>query len=150
MVLAHDGHLYASTPHSGFAPADTLLAATASGTSADLAPLLWRSPVGMDDVIAELAARRWWEPVPRRPWRWRTGYRPSALLIGSVHDPGAVALTELLMMLFRSSTDTDDLELTAARTDFGSATWLVAPVLHELVELRAWLQAAVTTHQPTA
>jgi hypothetical protein len=143
LVLAHDGALHANTVQCGFAPADVLLALIADET--DLWRLVWRAQVGMEDVITEFVARRWWEVVPRRPWHLRTRYQPTNLLTTGAQESVAAEMAALIMALFSASTDIDGLEAEAANTDYGTATWLVSPVLHELVEMRSWLQAAVST-----
>lgn len=151
LVLDRDGHLHATNRQCGFSPADALLAAItdAAGANVDVIQLVWRSSVGMDEVITELVTRGWWERTPRQLWRLRRRYRPTHLLDVTVRDQAAASLARLLMALFASTTDTDDVEAEASSTDFGAATWLVVPVIHELVELRWWLEAAVTTHQPS-
>jgi hypothetical protein len=149
MAFTRGGYLCARAVRAGFAPADTLLATIDNEPDVNLARLVWHAPAGMNEVIAELVTRHWWEPEPRRPWRLRTRYRPTDLLTASVRNPQTAGLSRLLTMLFSATTDTDDIESEAAHTDFGPATWLAYPVVHELVALKWWLQAAATTRQPT-
>jgi hypothetical protein len=145
--------LHASAPQSGFPPADRLLGAIVVADAADLGQLVWRAPVGMEQVIAEFVSRGWWERAPAPWWRRRPRYRPTDLISAGVRDPKAEQLVRVMMALFDGTADTDameaDVQAEADAGRFGPASWLAPAVLHELVELRSWLDAVGTMPQTT-
>jgi hypothetical protein len=149
LVVAREGLVHASATQSGFPPADRLLAAIAGETEPDLRQLLWRNHVGVAEVIAEFVTRGWWEPLPRKLWSPRRRYRPTHLLDSSTRDPKAAQVERWMMALFDRTTDTDDIEAEAADAEVGAMSWLAGPILHELIELKWWLQAAATTPHGT-
>jgi hypothetical protein len=146
LVLPEGSALHAATAQSGFPPADAILQAVqAADGPSQLHSLIRRGPVGMKHVIDEFVARGWWSAVHPR-WRVRRRYVPTDLVSTGVHDFAADELARLLLMLFDGSTDADDIEQEIANGRYGPATWLAAPVLHELAGLRAWLSAVAATN----
>jgi hypothetical protein len=145
MVVQSDDGLHATATQSGLQAADRLLAEIVEPSRADLRRLLWRSRVGVKAVITDFVSRGWWEPLPRTLPRLQRRYWVAEVLAGSALNPTATLVSTWMAALFEGKTDTDAIEAAAADAEAGACTWLLQPVIHELIELKWWLQATAAT-----